>query len=132
MPFQKSNEAAIAEYGVNSDKTLSVHNIAIRPNGNSHDIHGYATILNPPENTKLAVRFSTWFGPFIPVSKEGNYWILYIDKHYRQAIVGTPDYKYLWILSRTQNISQAEFVDLETKARNLGFDVSGLIRDPQP
>jgi apolipoprotein D and lipocalin family protein len=132
MPFQRSNEAAIAEYGVNPDKTLSVHNIAIRPNGKSHDIHGYAKILNPPENTKLAVRFSTWFGPFIPVSKEGNYWILYIDKDYRQAIVGTPDYKYLWILSRTQKVSEAELLDLETIARKLGFDLSGLIRDPQP
>ena len=130
MPFQKSNEVAIAEYGVNPDKTLSVHNTAIRPNGTSHDIHGYATVLNPPENTKLAVRFSTWFGPFIPVSKEGNYWILYIDEHYQRAIVGTPDYKFLWILSRTRKIPEAELLDLETTARKLGFDTSGLILDP--
>lgn len=132
MPFQKRNEAAIAEYGVNPDKTLSVHNIAIRPNGTRHDIRGYATVLNPPKNTKLAVRFSTWFGPFIPVPKEGNYWILYIDEHYQQAIVGTPDYKYLWILSRTPTIPGQGLQELTTRARKLGFDVSRLIRDPKP
>lgn len=132
MPFQRSNEAAIAEYGINPDKTLSVHNIAIRPNGTSHDIHGYATLLNPPENTKLAVRFSTWFGPFMPVPKEGNYWILYIDENYQRAIVGTPDYKFLWILSRTPTIPGQGLQELTTRARKLGFDVSRLIRDPQP
>jgi apolipoprotein D and lipocalin family protein len=80
----------------------------------------------------LAVRFSTWFGPFIPVPKEGNYWILHIDEHYQQAIVGTPDYKYFWILSRIRKIPEAELLDLVTTARKLGFDTSGLIHDQQP
>jgi apolipoprotein D and lipocalin family protein len=78
--FQKANEAAIADYGSNPDGTISVHNIAIRPDGSRRDIRGYAKILNPPANTKLAVRFCTWFGWFIPVPKEGNYWILHVDK----------------------------------------------------
>ena len=66
MPFQKSDEAAVAEYSVAPNGSLSVHNRAIRPDGSEHDIRGYATILNTPKNTKLAVRFSTWFGPLIP------------------------------------------------------------------
>ena len=132
MPFQRANEAAAAEYGLNPDGTLSVHNIAIRKNGTQHDIRGYATSLNPPENTKLAVRFSTWFAPFIPVPKEGNYWILYVDEDYLQAIVGTPDFKYLWILSRTPTIPEERFQELVARARHLGFNVSGLIKDPHP
>jgi apolipoprotein D and lipocalin family protein len=132
MPFQKANEAAIAEYGLNPDGTLSVNNIAIRKDGTRHDIRGYASILNSPENSKLAVHFNTWFGPWIPVPHEGNYWILYVDEDYLQAIVGTPDYKYLWILSRTPTIPEEQFQALVAKARHLGFDVSGLIRDPLP
>ncbi|MEI6674617.1 MAG: lipocalin family protein [Verrucomicrobiota bacterium] len=38
MAFQKADEAAIAEYGANADGTVSVHNIAIRPDGTQHDI----------------------------------------------------------------------------------------------
>jgi apolipoprotein D and lipocalin family protein len=131
MPFQKANEAAIAEYGANADGTVSVHNIAIRPDGSQHDIRGYAKVLNPPENTKLAVRFKTWFGPLIPVPKEGNYWILHVDEHYEEAIVGTPNRKYLWQLARTPTIPEARYAALVAKAGQLGFDTSRLLKDPQ-
>ena len=131
-PFQRADEAAIAEYGLIPNGTLSVRNIATRPNGTQHDIHGYATVLNPPENTKLAVRFSTWFGPFIPVPKEGNYWILYVDHGYRHAIVGTPDRKYLWILSRTPRVTEQQYQDLRAHSERLGFELSRLILDPRP
>jgi apolipoprotein D and lipocalin family protein len=128
MPFQKAGEAAIAEYGSNPDGTISVHNIAIRPDGSQHDIRGRAKVLNPPANTKLAVRFSTWFGPLIPVPKEGNYWVLHVDDRYQEAIVGTPDRKYLWLLARTATVSRLNFDGLVAKAEALGFDVSRLIR----
>jgi apolipoprotein D and lipocalin family protein len=128
--FQKANESAIAEYGNNPDGTVSVHNIAVRPDGTQRDIRGYAKVLNPPENTKLAVRFSTWFGPLIPVPKAGNYWILHVDELYQEAIVGTPDRKHLWLLARTSTISGERYTALVARAEQLGFDVSRLIKDP--
>jgi apolipoprotein D and lipocalin family protein len=131
MAFQKAGEAAIAEYGVNADGTVSVHNIAIRPDGTQHDIRGYAKVLNPPANTKLAVRFNTWFGPLIPVPKQGNYWVLYVNEHYQEALVGTPDRKYLWLLARTPTIPQQKYTALLTRAEQLGFDVSRIIKDPR-
>ena len=130
MRFQKANEAAIAEYGTNADGTISVHNIAIRSDGSQRDIRGYAKVLNPPENTKLTVRFKTWFGPLIPVPKEGNYWILYVDEQYQEAIVGTPNRKYLWLLARTPTISEARYAMLVARADQLGFDTSRLLKDP--
>lgn len=130
MLFQKANEAAIAEYGSLPNGTLSVHNIAIRPDGSQHDIHGYAEVLNPPENTKLAVHFTTWFARFIPIPKAGNYWILHVEDNYQEAIVGTPDRKYLWILARTLKITDHQLQDLLQRAGKLGFDRSKLIFDP--
>jgi apolipoprotein D and lipocalin family protein len=131
MPFQKADEAAIAEYGRNADGTISVHNIAIRPDGSQREIRGYAKVLNPPENTKLTVRFKTWFGPLIPVPKEGNYWILHVDEHYQEAIVSTPNRKYLWLLARMPTIPEARYEALVAKANQLGFDASRLLKDPQ-
>jgi apolipoprotein D and lipocalin family protein len=128
MPFQKAGEAAMAEYGSNPDGTISVHNIAIRPDGSQHGIRGYAKVLNPPANTKLAVRFSTWFGPLIPVPKAGNYWVLHVDDRYQEAIVGTPNRKYLWLLARTATIPGQRYAALVAKAEALGFDVSRLLR----
>ncbi len=128
--FQKADEAAIAEYGMNSDGTLSVLNTAIRPDGSIRDIRGNAKVLNAPENTKLAVRFSTWFGPLIPIPKEGNYWVLHVDETYREAIVGTPDRKFLWILSRTPTVPEPRYSALVAKAEAMGFEVSRLIKSP--
>jgi apolipoprotein D and lipocalin family protein len=131
MPFQKAGEAAVAEYGINADGTVSVHNIAIRADGSQHDIRGRAKVLNPPENTRLAVRFSTWFAFLIPVPKAGNYWILHVDEQYQEAIVGTPDRKYLWLLARTPTIPESSYAALVARAGRLGYDTSRLIRDPQ-
>jgi apolipoprotein D and lipocalin family protein len=130
MRFQKANEAAIAEYGSNADGTISVHNIAIRPDGSQHDIRGYAKVLNPPENTRIAVRFNTWFAFLIPVPKAGNYWILHVDEDYQEAIVSTPDRKYLWLLARTSTIPEARYAALVARAGQLGFDTSRLLKDP--
>ncbi len=131
MPFQKTDEAAMAEYGLNADGTVSVQNTATRPDGMQHGIRGYARVLNPPANTKLAVRFNTWFGPLIPVPKEGNYWILHVDDRYQEAIVGTPNRKYLWLLARSPRIPDARYNALLAKAKLLGFDVSRIVIDPR-
>ena len=132
MPFQKPDESAIAEYGTNPDGTVSVHNIAIRPDGSRREVFGYAKILNPGENTKLAVRFKTWFGPFIPIPKSGNYWILHVDPDYTEALVGAPDRKYLWVLARTPTIPEVRYNALLAKAKVLGYDVTKMIRDNHP
>ena len=132
MAFQNAEEAARAEYGRNNDGTVSVHNTAVRRDGTEHGIKGYAKVLNPPQNSKLAVRFKTWFGPLIPVPKEGNYWILHVDDKYQEAIVGTPNRKFLWILSRSEKLPQARYEALVKRAKELGYDVSRLIKDPRP
>jgi len=130
-PFQKATETAVAEYGSNADGTISVHNIATRADGSQHDIKGTAKVLNAPANTKLAVRFNTWFGPLIPIPKDGNYWILHVDENYQEAIVGTPDRKYLWLLARTPTISSQHYAALVATAQQHGFDVTRMLKDRQ-
>lgn len=130
-PFQKANESAIAEYGLNASGTLSVRNIAVRPDGSERDIKGSATILNPPANTKLDVRFETWFARFIPDAEQGNYWILHVDSRYQEAIVGTPNWKYLWVLTRSPNIPEERRQALVKIAKDRGYDVSKLIHHRQ-
>lgn len=132
MPFQKDDEPAMAEYGKNTDGTVSVHNTAFKPDGGKREIRGTATVLNPGVNTKLAVRFKTWFGPLIPVPEEGNYWILHVDPGYTQAIVGTPSRNFLWFLARSPKLTHSAYAALVAKAKSLGFATERLIRDQHP
>lgn len=127
MRFQKDDETATADYSLRPDGKLGVLNTATRPDGTTRSIRGHATVLNAPANSRLAVRFTNWFGIFIPVPAAGNYWVLHVDRDFRHAIVGTPDRRLLWILSRTPVIHPREYVRLRGIAAQRGYNVQRLI-----
>ncbi len=74
-------------------------------------------------DSKLKVQFQ-W--PF-----KGDYWIIALDEDYRYAMVGHPERKYLWILSRTKRLDGAAFERLKEIARSKGYDVSRLRKTDQ-
>jgi apolipoprotein D and lipocalin family protein len=47
-------------------------------------------------------------------------------------VVGTPNLKYLWILSRTPRIDNKLFSELTEFAKSKGFDTNRLIITKQP
>jgi len=53
----------------------------------------------------------------------GDYWILKLDRDYQVALVGTPNRKYLWVLSRVPRLDDATLQAELDYARTLGFDV---------
>lgn len=79
--------------------------------------------VSPGSNSKLKVRF---FWPFT-----ADYWILYVSPQYQQALVGTPNREYLWVLARTKTISSERYQYLVSLARKQGYKVSKLNKTPQ-
>ncbi|MBP8154711.1 MAG: lipocalin family protein, partial [Nitrospira sp.] len=65
-------------------------------------------------------------------SRDGNYWILALDPEYRTAMVGTPDRRFLWILSRAPQLEEATYQRLVEQAKRLGFPTTDLIRTRRP
>ena len=68
------------------------------------------------------MRWVSFFWPF-----RSDYWIIGLDEAYRWAVVGNPNRKYLWILSRTPTISDEVKQALLNSATRQGFDVSKFI-----
>jgi apolipoprotein D and lipocalin family protein len=58
----------------------------------------------------------------------GDYWVLDLTDDYGAALVGTPDRKYLWVLSRTPGLADSTWQRLVTTAAGQGFDVARLVR----
>ena len=87
-----------------------------------------ATVVDRTTNARLTVVFDNYFARLFGSSREGNYWILALDPDYRTAMVGTPDRRFLWILSRTPQLDNAIYRRLVEYASQLGFPVSDLIR----
>jgi apolipoprotein D and lipocalin family protein len=113
-----------AEYSMQSDGTVRVVNSCTDDSGRKKTSRATAKRrdANGPAS-KLRVRF---FWPF-----SGDYWILDLDPEYRTALVGTPDRRYLWILSRAPALSGETYEQLLTKAKALGFATERVSLTPQ-
>jgi apolipoprotein D and lipocalin family protein len=76
---------------------------------------------------KLKVRFAPAFLSLLPMVW-ADYWIIGLGDDYSWAVVGTPDRKYLWILSRTPVLEDAVYEQAMGVVRANGFDPSRLQR----
>ncbi len=119
--FEKGCEAVTAQYGPLPDGKIEVINTCHKGavDGPVSSAKGKAKVVDGSQNAKLKVSF---FGPFY-----GDYWVLDRAEDYSWAIVGEPSGRYLWILSRTANLSEADRNTLFTRAGELGYNTA-LIR----
>lgn len=74
--------------------------------------------------SKIRIGF---FGGFI----HQDYWVIDRDDAYTWSIMGTPDPRYVWIMSRRAVLSDAERAALVDRARALGYDTGKLVYDEQ-
>lgn len=128
MWFQRHCIDSKAIYTILPDNKIAVHNECVTDSGTLDQIDGIATVVDPTTNARLAVTFNNVFTRLIGPSREGNYWIIDLDPDYRIAMVGTPDRRYLWILSRRPHLDDPTYQRLVAKAEALGFPISELIR----
>jgi apolipoprotein D and lipocalin family protein len=128
MWFQRHCIDSKATYAIRPDGRIGVHNECITDSGNVDQADGVATVVDSTTNARLSVVFDNYFARLVGPSREGNYWIVDLDPDYTVAMVGTPDRRYLWILSRTPQLNVTTYQQLVAKAEQLGFLVSDLIK----
>lgn len=126
--FQRNCSASVAQYLDIQYKDgkpvkFKVKNSCIQKNKKTSEAQGKAKILSD-DNRSLNISFSF----FTDFSKKVNYQILYLDDNYSQAIVGSPDKKYLWILSR-DFLEKNKIDSLLEIAKERGYDISDIILD---
>ncbi len=118
MSFQRKCIAdTTAEYAPAKDSTISVRN-RCRTESGFDEASGTATVVEGFGNSRLRVSF---FWPF-----KADYWVVGLDPDYRWAVVGNPDRKYLWILSRTPQLAATEKAAALASAKEQGFDLTQL------
>jgi apolipoprotein D and lipocalin family protein len=121
--FEKKCQRDItAEYSRDGKKII-VHNSCIQQDGRLNVAEGRAKVFDPTTNAKLKV---TFFWPFY-----GDYWIIGLDPEYRWAIVGEPDRKYMWVLSRTPHIADVERTYILNLVQQAGYNPGQLIYPQQ-
>lgn len=81
-------------------------------------------------NSKLKVRFAPAWLSWIPQAW-GDYSILELASDYSYSVVGTPDRRYLWILSRSPYMDDTIYNGIVTRIAESGFESSRLLRTRQ-
>lgn len=115
--FQKGCSCTVAEYSLNEDGTVKVDN-SCNVAGKKKQSIGKAKVVDKQSNAKLKV---TFFWPFW-----GKYWIIDLADDYSYAVVGHPNRKYLWILSRTPQMDKQQYDEIVARTKAKGFDVTKL------
>ena len=128
MWFQRHCVDSKAIYSSRPDGAVGVRNECVTDTGGVERAEGVATVVDTKTNARLTVVFDNWFARLFGSSREGNYWILDLDQEYQTAMVGTPDRRFLWILSRTPQLDEATYRRLVERAQQLEYPVSDLIR----
>lgn len=125
MFFQRNCVQSEAHYGLRDDGRIDVTNRCRDKDGEWIEAKGVAEPQVQGQTDKLWVRFDNWASKLLPI--KGDYWVLYRDDDYRVALVGHPQRKYLWLLSRTPEVDQETRDKLLSLAREQGYDTSELI-----
>ena len=117
--FEKGMTHVTADYSMLPNGKIKVVNRGIK-DGKPKEITGKAKQPDPLKYPgRLEVSFFLWF--------YSDYYVFEIDKNYQYAVIGSSSDKYLWILSRTPQLSENILKRLLQNIKQRGYDLSKLV-----
>jgi apolipoprotein D and lipocalin family protein len=117
-----------ATYSVQPDASVRVTNRCRNASGGIDEAVGQARRTGEPDGATLQVRFAPAWLSWLPFVW-GTYWVVDLDPNYQLAIVSEPSREYLWVLSRTPQITPAAWTAVNQRLSQLGFDPQRVVRD---
>ncbi len=117
--FERGLSNVSADYSLKDNGQIKVVNQGYNEEAGWSTAEGRAKFGRESDEGYLKVSF---FGPFY-----GAYVIFELDENYTQAYVAGDEDSYLWFLSRTPTVSEADKAAFVNKAGALGFPVESLI-----
>lgn len=105
---------------------ITVVNRCRKADGSDEMVEGVARVMPRSNGSELQVSFApAWLRSLLPWSWS-DFWILRVDDDYRSALVGSPDRRHLWLLSRTPRLSGSDYQRLVEHAQAQGYDTGRI------
>ena len=127
--FEKDLVAAKATYTPRKiqGQPLTLLNEGLKKSGEKTSITGNVTQPDPKQPGRLEVKFDRFPANLFT----GDYWVLGRTQDYRRALVGTPNQKMLWFLSKDKNDTKKNFTDMIKVAKDLGYSTEDIYWNPK-
>ena len=119
-----------AQYSTQPDGTVRVQNRCTQADGKVSEAIGQARQIGESTSPKIQVRFAPEWLSFVPLVW-GNYWVIDLDTDYQLVAVSEPTRDYLWVLSRTPEVSAKAYDELMARLEKKGFDLKKLEKSTQ-
>ena len=117
-----------ATYSLNDDGSINVLNKCKDDEGEMDEAEGLAKVVDTKSNSKLEVSFVSIFGIHL---FWGDYWIIGLPDDYSYVVIGTPNRKYGWILSRTPQLPEDKLNEAYDVLRENGYNPKDFVMTPQ-
>lgn len=114
--FERGMQQTKASYVLREDGKVDVLNTGVK-DGKPKEAKGVAKLTDTPALLRVS-----FFRPFY-----SDYRVMLLDDDYQYALVGSGSDDYLWILSRTPQISAGVKSKILAEAQRRGYDTSKLI-----
>lgn len=119
-----------ATYTLKDKGKIEVLNQCLKKDGLMNSAKGEAKVADKATNAKLKVRFAPGILSFLPFVW-GNYWIIELGSDYDHVVIGEPDRKYFWIMSRKPEMNDKMFQAILRRAEAMGYNPAKVERTPQ-
>jgi apolipoprotein D and lipocalin family protein len=113
-----------AHYALRGDRIEVINRCPGRA-GRERVSRGVARVVPGSGNAKLKVTMLPSWLQWLPFAW-ADYWVLYVDERYDAALIGHPDRRHLWILSRSRSMRPEQLAALMRFAGDLQFPVERL------
>jgi len=127
---RKCVQGTQARYKVLGPTQIEVNNKCTTASGEEIQAIGLARPNGSGRPAQLEVRFAPEWTAWLPMVW-GAYWVLDLDSDYQLAAVGDPSKSYLWILSRTPQVSAERYDAVLQRLNMMGFDITQLEKTRQ-
>lgn len=129
--FQKKCAGDVTATYTLDEEGIEVVNRCVNDRGETIEARGRARLADKDgPNTKLEVRFAPAWLSWLPFVW-GKYWIIDLAADYSYAVVGEPNRKYLWILSRAKTMDQPVLDGIFARLTSQGYNPHELVMTDQ-
>ena len=117
--FDKGSRETTTKYTLNNEGYYNVLTTYKKPN--DEKIYSRNSKMFPSEDGDSGELQAQFVWPI-----KVDYWIIELAEDYSYVVVGHPDHKFLFIMSRNKSISRKSYEEIVAHCKLKGYDVSKL------